>query len=482
MLNYFFKKGIKFIPIILLILIPAFLFGNEGAHESKELGAILSLWWTIPFAGILLSIALFPLLLPDVWHHHFGKISLFWGLVLAIPFLLVYQGEAWEGILETALGDYVPFLILLWALYVVGGGIVIRGSFIGTPKVNTLLLFIGAIMASFTGTTGASMILIRPLLRANKKRVHKVHTVVFFIFLVSNIGGLLTPLGDPPLFMGFLHGVPFFWTMTNLIPEWLFANAVLLSVFFVLDSYFYKKEADEAKEKAKTHVPVKIAGSVNFIFLIGIVAGVLFSGFVHLGEISLGPIELKIESELRDLFLITMGFASLYFTPKELHEENGFTWVAIEEVAILFASIFITMIPAIEILRAGSEGHFAFLINAIKEPYHYFWSTGILSSFLDNTPTYLTFFNTAQGAFAPGLSEHAAVQGIIAHHNIYLKAIATGAVFMGANTYIGNAPNFMVKSIAEESGIAMPSFFGYIFKYSLIFLIPVFILITIIFF
>ncbi len=476
------KNLLFFLMILVLSMIPSFLFAGE-VDEAVALGAKLSLWWTLPFAGILLSIAIFPLVLPDFWHHHFGKVSLVWGLVLLIPFLIIYTGEAWGQFLEIILGDYVPFIILLWSLYVVGGGIVVRGSFVGKPIVNTIMLFIGAFFASWVGTTGASMILIRPLLRANRHRDHKVHTVVFFIFLVSNIGGLLTPLGDPPLFMGFLHGVPFFWTTIRLLPVWLLEVGMLLVIYFIIDSYFYKKETEEVRShKPEKIEKLKIVGLHNFIFLVGIIGGVLFSGLVNLGVYHVGPVGLKVSNTVRDLFLVLMGLLSLKFTAKELYKENEFTWFAIEEVAILFAAIFVTMIPAIDILRAGEEGAMGSLIAAIKSPAHYYWATGTLSSFLDNTPTYLTFFNSALGKFFVGMPEPQAVHLLLTKKAVFLESIATGAVFMGANTYIGNAPNFMVKSIAEEWGIAMPSFFGYILKYSLLILIPTFFVVMFIFF
>ncbi len=471
-----------FMVAVLMLFSPTFLLASEGGG-ILSIGSQLSLWWAIPFAGILLSIAVFPLVAPDFWHHHFGKISFAWAAIILIPFLINYGHEAWKEFLEVILGDYIPFIILLWSLYVVGGGIVVRGSLVGRPIVNAVILLIGAVLASWLGTTGASMILIRPLLRANKNREHKVHTVVFFIFLVSNIGGLLTPLGDPPLFMGFLHGVPFFWTTIRLLPVWLTEVGILLVVYYFIDSYYFKKE----KEEVRNHTPetvekLRVVGLHNFIFLAGIVAGVLFSGLVNLGMVNVGPVDLKVSNIIRDLFLIMMGLLSLYFTNKELYKENEFTWFAIEEVAILFAGIFVTMIPPIDILRAGEHGALASLIKAISDPAHYYWATGALSSFLDNTPTYLTFFNSVLGKFFAGMPEPQAVKLLLAHKAVFLEAISVGAVFMGANTYIGNAPNFMVKSIAEESGVAMPSFFGYVLKYSLTILIPSFIVIMFIFF
>ncbi len=464
------------ITIAIPIITPSPLW---AAEVHKELGALLPLWSIIPFAGILLSIALFPLLAPHFWHNHFGKVSIFWSVIVAAPFLLAFKGAALHEILHVYIADYVPFIILLWSLYTVAGGILLRGKLRGTPLVNTGMLVVGTALASWVGTTGAAMLLIRPFLRANALRKRKAFMVVFFIFLICNIGGSLTPLGDPPLFLGFLHGVPFFWTF-KILPQMLVMVGILLVIYFVLDTINYKREGplpfEEEREK------LRIVGSINFLFLLGIVLAVLFSGLVHLGEVEILGVERSVESLIRDGGMIVMGLLSLRFTPWRIREENEFTWFPIQEVAILFAGIFMTMIPALAILRAGEEGAARALIASVKEPYHFFWITGGLSSFLDNAPTYLTFLNTALGRFFVGIPERTAVAHLIAQKGIYLRAISAGAVFMGANTYIGNAPNFMVRSIAEEAGIKMPSFFGYILKYSLVFLIPSFILVTLIFF
>jgi len=324
------------------------------------------------------------------------------------------------------------------------------------------------------------MLLIRPFLRANNYRKNRTFMVVFFIFLVANIGGSLTPLGDPPLFLGFLHGVTFFWTI-NIMPHMLLNVGILLVIYFFLDSYHYKKEGatvpeNEAKE------PLKLEGIHNFLFLAGIVGAVLMSGMVNWGDVNTFGIHRAIQDWVRDGLLIVMGILSLVTTSKILREDNDFTWFPIVEVAYLFIGIFITMIPCLLILKAGSKGELAFLISAVKEPVHYFWVTGMLSAFLDNAPTYLTFFNTAIGSFYSGITEAQAVPLLMTENAVYLKAISTGAVFFGACSYIGNAPNFMVRSISEEAGTPMPSFFGYILKYSLVFLIPTFIVVTFIFF
>ena len=465
-----------FIATILLFALPKPLLASEAPHE---LGAVLPLWSIIPFIGILLSIALFPLLAPHFWHNHFGKVSAFWGLVVAAPFLLAFKGEALHEILHIYISDYVPFIILLWSLYTVAGGILLKGKLRGTPPVNTGMLAVGTFLASWIGTTGAAMLLIRPFLRANAYRKKKTYMVVFFIFLICNIGGSLTPLGDPPLFLGFLHGVPFFWTF-KILPHMLFASGILLVLFFILDTISYRKET--LPEREENEEKLRVVGVINFLFLLGIVAAVLFSGIVHLGEVRILGVERSIQSLIRDGAMVIMGLLSLKFTPWQIREENEFTWFPIQEVAILFAGIFMTMIPALAILRAGEEGAARALIASVKEPYHFFWITGGLSSFLDNAPTYLTFLNTALGRFFAGVPEKTAVAHLIAQKGIYLEAISAGAVFMGANTYIGNAPNFMVRSIAEEAGVEMPSFFGYILKYSLVILIPIFILVTLIFF
>ncbi len=459
---------------------------HSGIDEEHgvDLGRILPLWTVIPFVGILLSIALFPLLAPHFWHEHYPKVSLAWAVIFAVPFLIAYKGDAFHEIVHIYLIDYIPFIILLWSLFTISGGILVKGTLRGTPAVNLVIILIGTMLASWIGTTGAAMVMIRPLLRANAQRKYKVHLVVFFIFLVANIGGSLTPIGDPPLFLGFLHGVSFFWTF-SLFPQMFTVVAILLVLLYLFDSYYYRKEDIQPTEEEQT--PIRVQGAFNFIFLLGVVGGVIFSGVAHLGETTVLGVHMTIQSMARDVWLVIMGLLSLYFTSKAIREGNEFTWFPIKEVAYLFAGIFMTIIPALAILKAGEHGALAFLVKAVKEPYHYFWVTGVLSSFLDNAPTYLTFFNSALGKL--GLAEiqirEAFAAGTVSQQFPefirYLTAISIGAVFMGANTYIGNAPNFMVKSIAEESGIPMPSFFGYMIKYSIPILIPIFIIVTFIF-
>ncbi|GBD92554.1 citrate transporter [bacterium BMS3Abin05] len=502
-----------FIGILIVLSTAGISFGQETeAQEIEKLGTQLPIWSIIPFIGILLSIALFPLFAPEFWHHHYGKISALWSIILAVPFIIFFRGEAVHEILFMYIRDYIPFIILLWALYTITGGILIQGDLWGSPGLNTLLLLFGTFLASWIGTTGASILLIRPLLRINKIRKTNIHVIIFFIFLVSNVGGSLTPLGDPPLFIGFLHGVPFFWTF-KILPDLAFNAGILLLLFYLIDSYYYKKEGlsklgvhirgiiltDKTKEKGDIEIDeiisrykqethkvervkerLRVRGLPNGLLLIGVMGGVLFSGLVRLPEVNILGIPAEAQDLIRDAFLILLGIISFRFTPHQIHKDNGFTWFPIKEVAYLFAGIFTTIVPALILLRAGESGNLGFLIKAIKEPWHYFWITGGLSSFLDNTPTYLTFFSTVLGRFYPGVPESTAVARLIAEHHVYLEAIATGAVFMGAMTYIGNAPNFMVKSISEENNIKMPSFFGYM-GYSIVILIPIYILSTFIF-
>lgn len=461
---------------------------GEPAGGESTLGAHLPLWSILPFVGILLSIALFPLTAPHFWHRRFPAVSAFWGLVFGVPFLWACGAPAFSAILHTFVLDYVPFLILLWGLYTVAGGIVLRGHISGTPAVNTALLATGTLLASWIGTTGAAMVLIRPLLRANAARQHKIHSVVFFIFLVANIGGALTPLGDPPLFLGFLHGVPFLWTSRTLILPLLFCLALLLPIYYFIDRRAFRRESPAVQAaiwtapEDETSRRIRLAGSHNLLYLAGIIAAVLLSGLWHGGTIQWAGLSLTIPSLARDGLILILGGLSLRTTPRALRRENEFSWGPIREVAILFAGIFVTMIPALAILRAGEQGAMSSLVQGVDRPWHFFWASGLLSSFLDNAPTYLTFFSSALGKFSPGMAEPEALAQLLQQNPIYLAAISAGSVFMGANSYIGNAPNFMVKSIAEESGLTMPSFFGYIFRWSLLFLIPTFLLTDLIFF
>ncbi len=465
---------------------------GRGENMEQSLGTVLPLYSSIPFIFMLLSIALGPVLFPKFWHHHFPKVSFFWSAVAAVPLLIAYRGEALYELLHIIIADYIPFIVLLWALYTVGGGILIKSSLKGTPWVNAGFLLVGAALASWMGTTGAAMLLIRPFLRVNKHRKNRAFMVIFFIFLVANVGGALTPLGDPPLFLGFLHGVPFFWTL-RLIQPMLVVSLLLLIIYVALDFYYLAKEQKGNKGSKRSNLKsvsaardsrkaMEILGAYNFLFLAGIVASILLSGTLHLGEIVILGVHRHGQDLLQIFLLLLMGVLSLVFTPKKLRKENEFTWAPIAEVAYLFFGIFITMAPVLAILKAGTAGALAFVTAAVQEPIHYFWITGTLSSFLDNAPTYLTFFSTALGQYYPGAAEATAVNSLLAEHPIYLLAISAGAVFFGAMTYIGNAPNFMVRSIAEEAGVSMPSFFGYIVKYSVIYLLPTFVIVTLIFF
>jgi len=447
---------------------------------QSELGAVLPAWSALPFLGILLSIALFPLAAPHLWHRHYPKVSLAWGLLLAVPFVWVYGQAAVREILHVAIVDYIPFIILIATLFTIAGGIYVRGALLGTPLVNAGILLAGTLLASWIGTTGAAMLLIRPLLRANAGRKRRSHTVVFFIFLVANIGGGLTPLGDPPLFLGFLRGVPFFWTL-SLWNEMLLVAGLTLAVYLAWDSWWWKKEHPDVRRKDTARERLRIEGGLNFAFLGGVLLAVIVSGVWHPGEVSVLGVHQGIQNLLRDVLLVALLAASWWTTSKAVRRANEFSWGPIREVAILFAAIFATIIPALAILKAGEHGALAGLIRGVRTPAQFFWATGILSSFLDNAPTYLTFLSTALGRLYPEVAERQAVLQLIAEHGVYVKAVATGAVFMGANTYLGNAPNFMVKAMAEEAGVEMPSFLGFM-KYSLLVLVPIFLITTWIFF
>jgi Na+/H+ antiporter NhaD/arsenite permease-like protein len=470
------RTGVKGGIICFILLLPQLLLASSEGSSLHLDGSLLSIFWIIPFVGILLSIAVFPLLAPHFWHQHYGKISFFWGISFIIPFLIKTN---WQMTLyqlsHVFLTEYLPFILLLLALFTISGGVQLTGTLVGTSLANTTMLFIGTVLASWMGTTGAAMLLIRPLIRANKDREHKIHIIVFFIFLVANIGGSLTPLGDPPLFLGFLKGIDFFWTTKSMFLPMIFMASILLIIFFFLDSFYHRKEPPPPEEEK---VKLKILGVQNLFLLAGVVISVLISGVWHSKIlVHVYHVELDLQDITRDILLILLTIISWKITPKAIREGNSYTWFPIIEVAKLFGGIFVTIIPAIAILRAGTEGALSVVINSVSDGgnplnYMYFWATGILSSFLDNAPTYLVFFNTAGGDPAVLMNE--------LHYT--LVAISAGAVFMGANTYIGNAPNFMVKSISESSGIKMPSFFGYLFKWSLPILVPLYIALSFLFF
>ncbi|MBB6562518.1 Na+/H+ antiporter NhaD/arsenite permease-like protein [Acidovorax soli] len=456
-------------------------FMLPGLAMAAEVdGRALSVLWGVPFAGVLLSIAILPLLAPTVWHHHFGKITAAWALAFLVPFALVFGVPAAAGSLVHALlAEYIPFVILLTALFTVAGGIYIRGNLHGSPGLNTAILAIGAVLASFMGTTGASMLLIRPLIRANDNRRHVAHVVVFFIFIVSNAGGSLTPLGDPPLFLGFLKGVDFFWTVRHIFPETLFLVGALLAIFFVLDSWYYHRREELLPRDPTPDTPtLGFDGKANFLLLGAVVGLVLLSGFWKSPVAwNIAGTEVGLPGLVRDAGLILITIISLRTTPAQVHADNQFGWGPMQEVAKLFAGIFLTIIPVIAMLKAGVDGPFGAIVAAVTrpdgspDPAMYFWAAGALSSFLDNAPTYLVFFNTAGGDPSVLMTTLAPT----------LAAISAGAVFMGANTYIGNAPNMMVKAIAEDRGVRMPSFFGYMLWSGGI-LVPLFIAMTFIWF
>lgn len=447
-------------------------------HCADFDGHALSAIWGVPFVGLLLCIALMPLLAEKIWHHHYGKIAAAWALAFLVPFTAMFGAhQAASSVVHVALGEYLPFVILITALFTVAGGIYIRGNLHGTPSLNAGILVIGAVLASLMGTTGASMLLIRPLIRANDNRRHKAHIVIFFIFIVSNAGGSLTPLGDPPLFLGFLQGVDFFWTLREIFPETFFLVASLVAIFFAIDTFYYRRREEMLPvDPTPDTRGIGFEGARNFWLLGAIVGLVLLSGVWQTSAgIDFMDLHMGLPGIVRDVGLLVVIWLSLRITPAKVHEANHFAWGPMQEVAKLFAGIFVTIVPVIAMLRAGVDGPFGAIVAAVTRPdgtpnpAMYFWASGVLSSFLDNAPTYLVFFNTAGGN----------AQVLMTSLATTLAAISTGSVFMGANSYIGNAPNLMVKAIAEHRGVRMPSFFGYM-AWSVCVLIPLFILMTLI--
>ena len=450
------------------------------------------MWSIVPFAGMLLSIAIFPLVRAEWWERHQLLVSLAWALIFLVPFLFAYGAEVTaEQLAEVIIGDYIPFIVLLMGLYVVAGGIHIGGTIAGTTRNNVIILLIGSFLASWVGTTGAAMLLIRPLLRANLWRRHRAHVVIFFIFLVANAGGCLTPLGDPPLFLGYLRGVPFFWTLQHIWPVLLVNVVLLIGLFVAVDRHFMRKEGRENYRqlelltRADDRVPIHLQGWHNLFFLLIIIVGVILNGlipqleaFIDAGTgrtfgIDVFGAHIGLEYVAQISLICLAMVLSWLTTSTDDRSRNNFEWAPIAEVARLFIGIFVTMIPALAILRAygGSLG--------LDSPLGFFWATGALSSFLDNSPTYVVFLTTA-GALGTDAAG-AVVTTIGTVDPSILLAISAGAVFMGAVTYIGNAPNFMVKSIAEGAGVKMPSFFGYV-GWALAFLIPVFAVDSLLFF
>jgi Na+/H+ antiporter NhaD/arsenite permease-like protein len=443
----------------------------DTAHAATLDGASLAWPWALPFAGILLTIAFGPLFFRNFWHHHYGKFAFVWATLALAP-LAALRGvdTALAALVHALIGDYLGFIAILFALYVVAGGILVTGTIRGTPLTNTAMLLFGTLIASVVGTTGAAMVLIRPLLRANAPRFHNVHIVVFFIFLVGNIGGALSPLGDPPLFIGFLNGIGFFWPAMNLWLPTTFVAGCVLGIFVLVDVWFYLKDRRAAPvDDLSPPVPVRLRGAVNLLLLALIIAAVIDSALWHPGiSFNVYGTKLALEDAARDAVLIVAALLSLWLTRDEHRVANGFSWEPILEVAILFAGIFVCAVPVLAMLGAGHDGAFAWLLAAVTaadgqpHPMAYFWLTGILSAILDNAPTYLVFFKLAGGNATDLMGP---LSGALA-------AMSMGAVYMGALTYIGNAPNFMIYAIATERGIKMPSFFGYM-TWSIIVLVPV---------
>ncbi len=430
----------------------------------------IPLWSGIPFVLMLGSIAIMPLFAEKFWESNRNKLIV--SLILGIPTAVWLIANGMTHQLEhSIIFDYVPFLILLGALFVITGGIFVDGDIEATPKNNTILLAIGAVLASLMGTTGAAMLLIRPLLKINSERKIKTHSVLFFIAIVANAGGLLTPIGDPPLFMLYLRGVPFEWFM-KLHVEWLTTNLILLVVYFIYDYLQHKKESpDDLKFDHDNITPISIAGKINFLWLIGVVLSVAFINSNVIPELK----ENKYLTFSREIVILLMTLASLVFTKKKVREANKFSWHPIEEVAFLFLGIFITMVPVLLYLEANAS------TLGVNSPVLFYYYTGFLSSFLDNTPTAVTFYSLALGLVHSAPEQFANLTLVGGIPELFLIAISVGAVMFGAMTYIGNGPNFMVKAIAEQQKVPMPHFFAYIYKFSLIILLPIFILVQLLF-
>jgi len=448
-----------------------------AAAEPAALdGARLGWPWALPFIGLLASIAVGPQLFPRLWHRHYGKIAYAWATLTLAPLASLYGAPATAAaFVHAMLADYMSFIVLLFALYVVAGGILVTGHLRGTPWVNAAILVLGTALASIVGTTGAAMILIRPLLRANAARLVNAHVVVFFIFLVANIGGALSPLGNPPLFVGFLHGVDFLWPARHLWPGTLLTAGLVLAVFVAVDLWHYRRDRRvELVGEPRPPLALAVKGSVNLVLIALIVGAILLSVLWNPGvAFDVYGTRMELHNLVRDAALVGIAAGSLRLTPEEHREANGFSWEPIREVAVLFAAIFVCAIPVLAALRAGQHGAFAWLLalvsgrtGAPNDPY-YFWASGVLSAVLDNAPTYLVFFEAAGGDAARLMGELAST----------LAAISLGACLMGALTYIGNAPNLMIYAIAIERGVKMPSFFGYL-GWSCAVLVPIFVLLT----
>jgi Na+/H+ antiporter NhaD/arsenite permease-like protein len=459
---------------LLSISLAACVLAPQAAQAAPALdGAAMNWPWALPFIGMLLSIATGPLLFPSVWHHHYGKIAFAWAALTLLPLAAAFGVPATLAVfVHVALADYLSFIVLLFALYVVAGGILITGDLGGTPRANAGILAFGTAIASIVGTTGASMILIRPLIRANAARKHNAHVVIFFIFLVANIGGALTPLGDPPLFVGFLRGVGFFWTAQHIWLQTAIVALLVLMIFFAIDSWRFRREPPAPARTGGTRVQIR--GRRNIALIALIIAAMLGTAAWNAGiTLEIYGTKLALQNIVRDAALVLIALASLWLTEDEHRTANNFTFEPIREVAVLFAGIFAAIIPVIAMLQAGRDGIFAFLLQAVTAhdgtPHEaaYFWLTGVLSGFLDNAPTYLVFFQLAGG-------DAGELMGPLAGT---LAAISMGAVYMGALSYIGNAPNLMINAIAGEQGVRMPSFFGYVL-WAVCVLVPLFVILT----
>ena len=477
------KKVCVFLTTLLLMCVPALASGTEGAAGH---GAIaVPFWMCVPFAALLLSIAAFPVVKPEWWEEHQPIVVAICSVAFLIPFTAAFGlGSAVETVLECIINDYLTFIVLLFGLFCVAGNITLEGDLAGSPRVNVGLLLFGTLLSSLVGTTGASMLMVRPMIKMNSWRRRKRHIMIFFIFLVSNIGGCLTPIGDPPLLLGFSRGVPFTWSL-RLFPVMLFNAAILLTIFYFIDMRAYRLDIATGRKPdiSKPGTTVAIRGLHNLIFLVMIVAAVILSGVLPtlpmfqdasgnvMGIHIYGHVTLTVPAIIEIVVILVAALLSFKTSSPAIRQANHFTWGAIKEVAVLFIGIFITMQPALMLLKQYGP------TLGLETPFQMFWITGLLSSFLDNTPTYLVFLTTActMGA-SSGLST---ALGIVPEQ--MLLAISCGAVFMGANSYIGNAPNFMVKAISDENGIRMPSFFGYL-GWSAAFLLPVFLLDSLLFF
>ena len=467
-------------------LIPAFSADAIAAtvHDSLELdGSLLSPFWAVPFLGIILSIALMPNLFPDFWKNHFGKVSYFW-IAIVLVGIAIFEGVgvSIHSLLAVMFEQFLPFIALLIALYTITGSIRLRGQLVGTPIVNVTILLVGAILSSWLGTTGAAVLLIRPLINANIWRKFKIHTLIFFIFIVGNIGGTLTPVGNPPLLMGFISKVPFFWPTAKLLAPTALSVAILLVVYFFIEMYFYKKE--EVKHIKNEEKSIAIEGGWNFVLLLAVIFTVILSSYEMGTAFTMFQVTIPVNELVELGLLASITILCLKMGKEETRIANNFSWHPIVEVGKLFAGIFICMAPLIAMLRAGADGPMKLLINSLATPdghpinAMYYWLSGGLSAFLDSAPAYLVFFNTAAApAGAAGLAPHVFMTQTIP---TTLIAITAGASFMGAITYIGNAPNMMVKAIAEEYDIKMPSFFGYM-AWSICILIPLFLLVQFLF-